>query len=321
MTKSSFQTARNEDSRKKNFDGGRTCRMVGSFGIRVSSVPGRHQRNSSSFSGKEAYRPSAGKPLEDNDRRSLKPREGGKDSGGDEDCSLQAASRRLLGAADHRPLGVSSDWNRTAVRSADERIGRRTVHSHEHRPRGPRARPHLRRRHHRLRRRTVGPPLDHHRHVPRRAGARPRPHHGRPLPLVRAGGQPRGPTQGRRAHPHRPVRSPHARRRPAGVRLRARPARHAQVHRQQHGDRRHLGTLAGDPGAAARRPERPARPGLGGVADPPRGRRPVAGGRDQGLEHAPDARGRGAPAPATPPARSIEARRTPRPPSKPSTTR
>ena len=121
----------------------------------------------------------------------------------------------------------------------------------------------VRLRHHRLRCRTMGAPLDHHRYLPRRPRARPRPHHGCPLSVVLAGRQPRGPAQGGRDQPHRPVRSSHARRRPSRLRLRARPARHAQVHRQQHGDRRHLGALAGDPGAAARGSERRARSGLG----------------------------------------------------------
>ena len=41
----------------------------------------------------------------------------------------------------------------------------RTLHPHDHRPRRPRARSDLRLRHDRLRRRAVGPALDHHRHV------------------------------------------------------------------------------------------------------------------------------------------------------------
>ena len=69
-----------------------------------------------------------------------------------------------------------------------------------------------------------------------------------------------------------------ARRRPAGLRLRAGGAHHAQVDRQQRRDRRHLGALAGDAGAVARRPERQARCRLGGVADTARGVRGLAGG-------------------------------------------
>ena len=45
--------------------------------------------------------------------------------------------------------------------------GHRTLHAHDHRPRRPGARPDLRQRHDRLRRRAVGPALDHHRHQPR----------------------------------------------------------------------------------------------------------------------------------------------------------
>ena len=61
-----------------------------------------------------------------------------------------------------------------------------TLHPDDHRPRRPRPRPDLRLGHHRLRRRAMGSPLDHHRYVPRCAGPRPRPDHGRPLPLLPA---------------------------------------------------------------------------------------------------------------------------------------
>ncbi len=46
----------------------------------------------------------------------------------------------------------------------------------------------------------MGPPLDHHRHLPRRARARSRAHHGRALSLLPARGQPRRPAQRRRGH-------------------------------------------------------------------------------------------------------------------------
>jgi hypothetical protein len=82
-----------------------------------------------------------------------------------------------------------------AIGSPDERAA---MHSNDHRPRRPGPRPHLRLRHHRLCRRTVGPPLDHPRHLPRRPGPGPRPHHGRPLPLLPARRQPRRPDQGSR---------------------------------------------------------------------------------------------------------------------------
>ena len=58
------------------------------------------------------------------------------------------------------------------------------LHPDDHRPRRPGARPYLRFRHHRLRGRAVGPPLDHHRHLPCRPGAGASPHHGRALSLV-----------------------------------------------------------------------------------------------------------------------------------------
>ena len=43
-----------------------------------------------------------------------------------------------------------------------------------------------------------------------------------------------------------------ARQHPPRLRLRARAAHHAQIHRQQRGDRCHLGQVAGEAGAAAR---------------------------------------------------------------------
>ena len=67
----------------------------------------------------------------------------------------------------------------------------RALHPHGHRPRRPRARSDLRLRHHRLCRRAMGPALDHHRHHPRRAGARPHAADGRALSLLSARRQPR----------------------------------------------------------------------------------------------------------------------------------
>ena len=64
-----------------------------------------------------------------------------------------------------------------------------------------------------------GPPMDHHRHIARRVGPCPRQNHGCPLPLVCVGRQLRRPAQRGRTHAHGPVRSTHALRRPAGVRL------------------------------------------------------------------------------------------------------
>ena len=131
--------------------------------------------------------------------------------------------------------------------------------------------------HYLLRCRTMGPPLDHNRHLPSSAGTRPCPHHGRALPVLPARRQSGGTAQGGRDHAQSAFGGADARRRPAGVRLRAGAAHHAQVDRQQRRDRRHLGALAGDAGAAARRPERQTRWRLGGVADSPRGVRRLAG--------------------------------------------
>ena len=72
------------------------------------------------------------------------------------------------------------------------RQSRPALHPDDHRPWRPRARPDLRLRHDRLRRRAMGPPLDHHRHLPRRARARSRAHHGRALSLLPPRRQPRG---------------------------------------------------------------------------------------------------------------------------------
>jgi hypothetical protein len=72
-----------------------------------------------------------------------------------------------------------------------------------HRPRRPRPRPDLRLAAPPPRRRAMGPPLDHHRHLARGARAGPCPHHGRALSLLPAGRLPRGPVQGSRSHPHR----------------------------------------------------------------------------------------------------------------------
>ena len=55
----------------------------------------------------------------------------------------------------------------------------------------------------------MGPPLDHHRHFPRRARARPRPHHGRALSVLPPRRQPRRPNQGSRDHPHHSHRTAH----------------------------------------------------------------------------------------------------------------
>ena len=76
-----------------------------------------------------------------------------------------------------------------------------------------------------------------------------------------------------------PADGPTYRRHPPGLRLRARAAHHAEVDRQQRRDRRHLGEVAGDAGAAARRAERGAGRELGRVADPARGKGELAAER------------------------------------------
>ena len=78
----------------------------------------------------------------------------------------------------------------------DECKSHRAMHPDGHRPRGSGAGPHLRLRHHRIRRRAVGTALDHHRHLTGRSGLGPRSYHVRTLPLLPLGGQPRGAAQG-----------------------------------------------------------------------------------------------------------------------------
>ena len=94
-----------------------------------------------------------------------------------------------------------------------------TLPPHDHRPRRPRARPHLRLRHHRLRGRTVGPPLDHDRHLARRPRAGTRPHHGRTLSLLPAGRQPRRAAERGRDRAQNAFRNSPLRRHPPGLRL------------------------------------------------------------------------------------------------------
>ena len=62
--------------------------------------------------------------------------------------------------------------DREGLRRADQHEGRRAMHAHDHRPRRPRPRPDLWLRHDRVRRRAVGPAMDHRRHQPRRIRAR-----------------------------------------------------------------------------------------------------------------------------------------------------
>ena len=143
----------------------------------------------------------------------------------------------------------------------------RTLHPDGHRSRRPRPRSDLRLRHHRLCRRAMGPALDHHRHQPRRAGARSHAADGGALSLVSARRQPRRPRQGSGTDPARARRHAGPQRPPPRLRLRARAAHHPQVDRQQSADRRHLGEVAGGARAAARRAQRRARQDLRGMAN------------------------------------------------------
>ena len=136
--------------------------------------------------------------------------------------------------------------------------------------------PDLRLRHHGLCRRAVGPALDHHRHLPRRPGVGAGARHGRALSLVPARRQPRGAAEGGRDHAARALRDAYRRRHPPGLRLRARAPHHPEIHRQQCRDRRDLGHVAGDPGAAPRPAQRRPRQTVGGVGNPARGRRGLA---------------------------------------------
>ncbi len=71
--------------------------------------------------------------------------------------------RRLTNVWDDTAVGASTTTRSTSFRPTSKVS--RALHPDDHRPRRPRARPDLRLRHHRLRRRAVGPALDHHRHL------------------------------------------------------------------------------------------------------------------------------------------------------------
>ena len=72
------------------------------------------------------------------------------------------------------------------------------------------------------------------------------------------------------------VGASHVRRHPAGVRVRAGAAHHAEGHRQQLRDRRDLGGFPRDAGTPAGRAQPRARRELAGVGNPPRRRKAVA---------------------------------------------
>ena len=197
--------------------------------------------------------------------------------------------------------GTSELRRRESLRRPDQHQGHRALPPDDDGPRRPRPRPDVRQRHDGLRRGAVGPAVDHHRHVPRRAGAGPHPADGRPLPLLPARRLARGPQEAGRAdrHADRPQRARPAARHAQGVRVPHRAARHPQEHRQQP---RHQG---GDDPRADRRGDRPARRHRDAV-------RPAL--RGQGHRAADRAVHRGEPVAAPQPARRADRRREPRPP-------
>ncbi len=109
----------------------------------------------------------------------------------------------------------------------------------------------------------MGPALDHHRHQPRRPGARPHPADERALSLLPPRRLARRAAQGAGGVGPAAAARRGAGRHPPGLRLRARAARHPQVDRQQRRDRRDLGAVAGRARAAARRAQRALPAGAG----------------------------------------------------------
>ena len=97
-------------------------------------------------------------------------------------------------------------------------------------------------------------------------------------PILPARGQPRWSNQRSRARPQSPFGSAHVQQHPPRLRIRARPPHHPQVHRQQRRDRRNLGEIPGNAGAAASGIEQRARHILRGMGNPPRRRRRLARG-------------------------------------------
>ena len=108
--------------------------------------------------------------------------------------------------------------------------------------------------HHRVRRRAMGPPLDHDRHVARGAGAGPRADHGRAISVLHCSPiPPRACARRPRSADGVRDRQADARQRPPRLRLRARAAHHAEVDRQQRRDRRHLRRAPAEGPGRARR--------------------------------------------------------------------
>ena len=106
-------------------------------------------------------------------------------------------------------------------------------------------------------------------------------------PYYLLAGQPRRAAEGSRTRRQGPVRSAHPRQRPPRLRLRAGPAHHPRVHRQQRRDRRDLGEAPARAGAPAPEAQRGDEHELGGVGDPPPRRRPVEPGGTGALFQAP----------------------------------
>ena len=188
-------------------------------------------------------------------------------------------------------IPLNNVWTDTSVRAFAEREdlrrannyeGRRALHPDDHRPRRPRARPDLRLRHHRLRRRAMGPPLDHHRHLARGAGAGPRPHHGRALSVLPArrlaatasSRKPRSPAPRRRRSPtHGNIRHGFVYERVPHITLKS-IANNAEIDVIWEKWQATLEPLREQLNAALKKT-------LAGVGDPARGRRQVAGRREE----------------------------------------
>ena len=127
-------------------------------------------------------------------------------------------------------LGGASD---ARLRRPDEHQDHRALPPDDHRPRRSRARSDLRLRHDSLRRRAVGPALDHDRHEPRRPRARPHAPHVGALPVLPPRRLARGTAQGGRAGRPAGARRPDRGRHPPGLRVRAGAARHPEVDRPE----------------------------------------------------------------------------------------
>ena len=123
---------------------------------------------------------------------------------------------------------------RQGLRRSDEHQGHRALHADVHRPGRPRARPDVRLGNNGLRRRAVGPALDHDRHLARGARAGAAADHGRrSIPWYLLADSPEGQQKEQSLTAQRAAATAVHGRHPAGLRLRARPAHHAEVDREQ----------------------------------------------------------------------------------------